>query len=321
MRKLLVLFNPVFSRHKDSHLPVVLQTFRRAGVAVELLETGENRAAGCKARRAVEQGVDSIVVCGGDGTVFDVLQGIAGSSVPLGIIPFGTGNVLAQNLKVPRQPEAAARWILAARPRSIPLGKLTHCTADGQRSWYFAMAAGMGVHAAMMAKAHSARKSTSGPAAYFAAGLELLLRHPLAPFDLEITTTDGALLQRRVYEAIAVRVSELNLWRPGGGFDLPFLRLATVDTGPRQSGSIRTGSRWQLARATFEGMLLSAGARNRRQREGAPARYEDVVRIVCRPIQDFDYEVPLAVEADGEVLDASCAVIEMAGKNVQMLSA
>ncbi len=92
--------------------------FREAGAAVDVMETGENRAAGPKAKRAVAEGYDAIVVCGGDGTIFDVIQGIAGSAVPLGIIPFGTGNVLAQNLKVPKDPVAAARWILRSRPIS-----------------------------------------------------------------------------------------------------------------------------------------------------------------------------------------------------------
>ena len=82
----------------------ILRVFREAGVDVEVLETGANRAAGAKAKRAVEQGVDAIIVCGGDGTVFDALQGVAGSEVPLGIIPFGTGNILAQNLNTPKKP-------------------------------------------------------------------------------------------------------------------------------------------------------------------------------------------------------------------------
>ncbi len=87
------------------------------------METGENRAAGPKAKRAVAEGYDAIVVCGGDGTIFDVIQGIAGSDVPLGIIPFGTGNVMAQNLKLPKNPVAAARWILRSRPVPPPWEK------------------------------------------------------------------------------------------------------------------------------------------------------------------------------------------------------
>ena len=245
------------------------------------------RGAGEQARQAIAAGFDRIVACGGDGTVFDIIQGMAGSPVPLGIIPFGTGNVLAQNLRIPHDAAAAARWILKAHPRSIALGKITHCTPQGKQKWYFAMTAGMGVHAALMTAAQRSKKNMGGRAAYFTAGLQLLFQHPLEPFHLEITLTSGEVIERNACEAIAVRVGELNIWRPGGGFDLPFLRLASLESGNTQNQAAN-GSRWQLARASFEGLFLGAGSRERRMRPkmrpkmrpNAPARYEDATRIV-----------------------------------------
>lgn len=316
MCRTLILVNPLFDRQKSRELPRILRVFEKAGVTVQVMETEANRRAGEQARQAIAEGVERIVVCGGDGTVFDVLQGMAGSQASLGIIPFGTGNILAQNLKIPKDPTAAAQWILAATPKDIPLGRISFCGGNERQSWFFAMSAGMGVHAAMMTAAQRAKKDWSGRAAYFMAGLQLLFQHSLEPFDVEVTGTSGEVSHRRVCEAIAVRVSELNIWRPGGGFEFPFLRLATVETGPGQNGS-----RWRLARATYQGLFRAAGERHRRQRAGAPARYEDATRIVCRRIEGFPYKVPLAVQADGEVLDASCAVIELAGVSVQMLAA
>ncbi len=316
MRRILVLVNPLFERKNSRDLPRIVEIFRESGAQVEVQKTIPDRGTGDQARKAIEDGADLIVVCGGDGTVFDVIQGVAGSPVPLGIIPFGTGNVLAQNLKIPKHPVAAAHWILAATPRSIPLGRLTHCRQGEQKKWFFAMTAGMGIHAAMMTAAVRAKKGTSGRLAYFLAGLRLLFQYPLEPFDLEITTIAGDLLRRRACEAIAVRVRELNLWRPGGGFDLPFLRLATVATT-----GLQPGSRWKLAQATYQGLFRGAGERACKPSEGTPARYEDVVRVTCRPIPGFHYSVPLTVEADGEILDAHCATIEMAGVDLQMLSA
>ena len=89
MRKILLFVNPVLQKKRARRNDVarVTQVFRDAGAAVDILETGENRAAGPKARKAVAQGYDAIVVCGGDGTIFDVIQGLAGSAVPLGIVP------------------------------------------------------------------------------------------------------------------------------------------------------------------------------------------------------------------------------------------
>jgi diacylglycerol kinase (ATP) len=313
MRKILLFVNPVLqqtgARRRD--IARVSGIFRQAGAAIDILETGENRAAGAKAKRAVAEGYDAIVVCGGDGTIFDVIQGLAGSSVPLGIIPFGTGNVLAQNLRIPKDPVAAAHSILGSRAFPVPLGKITCSVPEGRQSWVFAMAAGMGMHAALMSEARRSGKSRVGRAAYFAAGGRLLLNHPVQPFDIAITTTSGSVVHQQVCEAVAVRVAELNRWRPGGGLSFPFLRLATV------AGY----SRARLARATYEALFQSGGARDRVQAEDAAAFYQDVVRVVCRPTPNRDYKQAIAVEADGEVLGASCAEIEMAGVNVCLLSA
>jgi diacylglycerol kinase (ATP) len=313
MRKILLFVNPVLqqTRARRRDIARVHSTLCEAGAAVDILETGENRAAGGKAKRAVAEGYDGIVVCGGDGTIFDVIQGIAGSSVPLGIIPFGTGNVLAQNLKVPKDPVAAAHWILRSRPSPVPLGKITCCTPEGRQSWLFAMAAGMGMHAALMSEARRSGKSRVGRAAYFAAGGRLLLNHPVEPFDIAITTTTGSVVHQQVCEAVALRVAELNRWRPGGGLAFPFLRLATVPGC----------SRGRLARASYEALFRSGGARDRAQAEDPAAYYQDVVRVICRPTPDRDYKQAIAVEADGEVLGASCAEIEMAGLDVLLLSA
>lgn len=313
MHKILLLINPLFEDNNGRDLPRILDAFKQGGARVDLEETGENRAAGEKARRAAAEGFDAVVVCGGDGTVFDALQGLAGSDVPLGIVPFGTGNVLAQNLKIPRDPAARARWILSGRPLSVPLGRITCCPGEEPqelRSWYFAMSAGMGVHAALMAAARESAKKANGRGAYYRAGAKLLFQHPLQPFDIEITTADHGLLRRQVCEAIALRVAELNFWRPGGGLTFPFLRLATVEGH----------SRWRLMQASLDALLGFPGARNRPQAEDAPARYEDVLRVVCRPIPGWKYTTPLGVEADGEVLDFSSAVIEMAGVSVNLLA-
>jgi diacylglycerol kinase (ATP) len=310
VRKILLLVNPLFESHTGRYLSRIQRVFQDAGVEVETSDTGASRAASTRAKHAIEQGMDAVIVCGGDGTIFDTLQGLAGSNVPLGICPFGTGNILAQNLDMPQDPVQAARWLLTAQPRTIPLGKITCCTLSGKQTWYFASAAGMGPHAAMMEVAHRSDKDRTGRSAYFTAGFKLLISHPIQPFDLTITTVEGETLQRTASELIAVRVSKLNIWRPGGGLDLPFLRLATVE------GT----SRLRLAQASFQALLLQAGSRNGHNGNHGAARYEDIRQVVCRPILNMKYEPPIAVEADGEILGASCATIEMADVSLNVLA-
>jgi diacylglycerol kinase (ATP) len=308
MRKILLFVNPVLQRTRVRRRDIdgVLNALSKSAAAIDILQTDENRSAGAKARDGVAQGYDAILVCGGDGTVFDVIQGLAGSTVPLGIIPFGTGNVMAQNLHLSRDPVDVAGGILSSHPIRVPLGKIT-CS---DRSWFFAMSAGMGVHAALMSEARRSGKDTTGKAAYFVAGGKLLLNHPLQPFDIAITTTGGAVIHERVCEALAVRVAELNRWRPGGGLKFPFLRLATV------AGA----SRARLALASYDALFRGGGARDHEQADDASAIYRDAVRIVCSPIPDRIYDPPIAVQADGEVLGNSSATIEMAGLDVYLLS-
>lgn len=304
MRKILLFINPVLQRTKARRrdLANVASTFREAGVAVDAVETGPNRAAGPQAKQALAEDYDAIVVCGGDGTIFDVIQGMAGSSVPLGVIPFGTGNVLAQNLKIPTDPTAAAHALLTSRPLPVGLGQIT-CN---NQTWLFAMSAGMGMHAALMYEARRSGKDVTGKAAYFAAGGRMLLNYPLQTFELEVETASGSVVQEEVCEAIALRVAELNLWRPGGGLTFPHLRLAAV-TG---------GSRARLARAAYEALFGSSRA----QKEGAAATYRDVLRVHCRPISHRAYKPAISVQADGEVLGNSSAEIEMSTQTLLLLS-
>jgi hypothetical protein len=139
--------------------------------------------------------------------------------------------------------------------------------------------------------------------------MSLLLRHRIQPFEVEVTTTAGGTFRQRVCEAIAVRVAEINRWRPGGRLEEPILRLATVDATDR----------WGLAEASFHAL-----ARTTSRNENAPSvRYADALRVVCRPVPDYDYQrsgqVGVLAEADGEVLGVSNAVIEMAKESFHLL--
>src|SRR6059036_1168032 len=84
---------------------------------------------------------------GGDGTAMQVAAGIAGSGIALGVVPGGTGNVLAGNLRLPRTTAGAARALLKARRRPIDLGVVER--SDGAH--YFAVVAGTGFDAQLMA--------------------------------------------------------------------------------------------------------------------------------------------------------------------------
>ena len=327
MRRVLLFVNPIFEQrasHRDA-IARIVALLRSARLSVEVHETLSAQSAGDQARQGIEDGFDTILVCGGDGTVFNVIQGVAGTDIPVGILPFGTGNVLAQNMDLPRNPFEAAKRLLQATPRRIPLGRITlpvpNLPSDPpvvglprrmrEKSWYFTMAAGMGLHAALMSASDGWGKRAIGRASYYLAGASLLLRHRIQPFEVEVTTTSGEVFRQRVCEAIAVRVAELNRWRPGGSLESAHLRLATVDA---------TG-RWGLAAASFQALARTSSRNGTSPHHpNAPqVRYTDAVRVVCRPIADYDYQSALLAEADGEVLGASHAVLAMARESFYLL--
>jgi YegS/Rv2252/BmrU family lipid kinase len=112
----------------------------------------------------VEDRVDAVVVLGGDGTAMQVARGVVGHEVPVGIVPVGTGNLLAGNLGLPRKPEQAARVIVEGVVRRIDLGRVER--ENGTQ--FFAVACGAGLDAALMAGTTGASKRRWGMAAYVA---------------------------------------------------------------------------------------------------------------------------------------------------------
>ncbi|GAA4710401.1 diacylglycerol kinase family protein [Phytohabitans rumicis] len=141
---LVVLANPEAGRgrHKDL-FPALLDRLAEAERPVRLLDarTREEAQAACHA--AVAGGAGALVAVGGDGTVHLALQAVAGTDVPFGAVPAGTGNDFAVETGVPSEPLAAAAAIAdavkAGRTRPVDLARLTG--ADGGQMWYGAVLA------------------------------------------------------------------------------------------------------------------------------------------------------------------------------------
>ncbi|HSA06602.1 MAG TPA: YqeG family HAD IIIA-type phosphatase [Candidatus Gastranaerophilales bacterium] len=115
-------------------------------------------------KRALEEGFETIVAAGGDGTIKAVISGIYGSNAKLGIIPSGTGNLMAANLGIPLNIPASIKLINKGITRKIDIGKLN----DN----YAAFMAGCGLNATVMAKTTREKKKQFGYFAYFLEGIK-----------------------------------------------------------------------------------------------------------------------------------------------------
>lgn len=185
-RRLMAIHNPHASGgeyRKD--LPLILDALRGIGYEVAERETQAAGHATVLAREAVAEGFDVVCALGGDGTVNETLNGLAGTQIPLAIIPTGTVNVLAMELGIPLDPPDAVRLLETGEITSIDLG------LANER--YFGLMAGVGMDAAVVASLNPAMKRALKEAAFAVQGLAryLLTDEPLIRVETRERTVEG----------------------------------------------------------------------------------------------------------------------------------
>src|SRR5579863_2696114 len=166
MRRVALIHNPqsgqsLFAR--DKALARAITLLRESGIEADSLETDGPGSAKNLARAAMRNGYDTILACGGDGTVHETLQALVGSDVALGVIPLGTANALAQDLGLGTSPVGAMRKLLTATPTQVPVGRIFYRDQQGtERSSFFTVAAGIGADALLMASMDAGLKRRFG---------------------------------------------------------------------------------------------------------------------------------------------------------------
>lgn len=156
------------------------------------LETTVDDPGTGQARLAVDKGADVVLACGGDGTVRSVAEALAGSGVAMGLVPQGTGNLLAKTLGTPLELTAAVRVALTGDDRPIDVGRIRVDGADEERA--FLVMAGTGFDAAIMENTPEGLKSRVGPLAYVVSGLRAMRGRRTR---VTLTFDDGEPLRRR----------------------------------------------------------------------------------------------------------------------------
>lgn len=230
-RQPVLIYNPYagkIRRNPASILQRTIAALGRVGVKPRVVATDTAGHATELARDAVRQGADLVLVLGGDGTMNEAANGLAHSGVPLGVLPAGTANVLANELRLGSRPERAAQRLAACQPRKVAMGLLT--TAHGSR--YFISMAGIGLDARIVSRINLNLKNRAGKLAYWSAGLAQL-PYRLEPVQVRMCERDfecgfalasrvknyggdmeiarGASLLRNDFEVVLF--AELNPWR------------------------------------------------------------------------------------------------------------
>ena len=214
--KACVILNPA-AGPRDFHRQVgqAVEYFRTHGWTVNLFKTAKRGDATRLARQAADSGCDVAVAVGGDGTINEVVNGLAGSNTALGIIPAGTANVYAVDIGIPiwgpLRPNAvriAAEIIRTGQHRKIDLGKVE--LADGWQRC-FLMWCGVGLDAAISQEVSFEDKRRLGMAAWAIAGVMVAVKFMGTRGNV---TTDGRKERKRVlWSVISNGQLYARLWR------------------------------------------------------------------------------------------------------------
>ena len=187
-----------------------VDVLKRQGHNVTVAPTTGPGTAGNIAREAIGRGTDLVLAAGGDGTVNEVVEGMVHSNVPLAVLPGGTANVLATEMKLGSRLERVAARLGDCRPRRISVGQLT-CAGGVTR--YFLLMAGVGLDAQIVGRVDPRLKARTGKFAYWVAGWGMLGRR-LKQFDVAYEV-DGVSQHRRCSFGLLSKVRNY-----GGDFEI-----------------------------------------------------------------------------------------------------
>jgi YegS/Rv2252/BmrU family lipid kinase len=246
-KRLAVILNPIKVEDVGQFRAIVGAMAKESGWSEPTWQytTVEDPGTGM-AERAAVSGADLVMVCGGDGTVREVCAELAGTGIPVGIIPAGTGNLLARNLDIPLYLRSAIDVALNGQDRAIDLVKVG---GDGIEDTHFMVMAGMGFDAAIMEGVNEDIKKKIGWVAYVVSGLKSLM-FPAIKVEIQIDDQEPT-----VHRARTVVVGNVGFLQAG----MPLLPDATIDDGildvviihPRQFLSWITVAMRVLAKSTI----------------------------------------------------------------------
>ena len=213
MQKVFLIYNPASGAKKEKRaqaIAQVLAVLRAAGVQAEPVATTHAGSATSQTEQAMASGFDTVLACGGDGTVNEVLNGLvrSGSQAALGVIPLGSGNLLATDLLLPRHPEAAARMLLQYKPRAIRPGLIRYQGKEGLVERYLIVATGVGSDAELMYRTAVEAKERYGMYAYFLEMLRMAVRRKFSTFNVEWLDDQGNRHQECVTLIMGIRAKK-----------------------------------------------------------------------------------------------------------------
>jgi diacylglycerol kinase (ATP) len=293
-RKATLISNPKTGRYASRRLRSVQELashLESLGVTVDLKLTGGPGDATEFAARAARNGSSDIIVAGGDGTINEAIQGLAGTKARLAIIPRGTANVLARELGLPLDDEPAAVVAAQGKSRKIYLGVAIDETTQERR--HFVLMAGIGLDASVVRRVQPSLKKRIGKGAFWISGLSHLATWNPRPFTLEI--------DNQKYNATFATIGKSAKY----GGDLAITPGARLDEREFEICIIETMSRLRYLH------LLSYA-----MREGMPRDKPEVRFVKAVNVKAYG---DAAVQVDGELIGQLPMRFEIAPHSLEVI--
>jgi YegS/Rv2252/BmrU family lipid kinase len=314
MQKAFLIYNPASGRRRAKRtqdIARVVEVLRAGGVQVETCATTHAGSAVQQVQEAAGAGFDTVVSCGGDGTANEVLNGIMRASlnrayadVAMGLVPLGSGNLLASDLGLPSDPIAAAQKLLTYQPREFRPGLVSSQGKDGQpQKRYFLVAAGVGSDAELMYRTAVEAKERWGRNAYFLEMARMALHGGYPMFHVEWEDEQGNRQQAKAMLAMAVRAGKF----PG------LLRFVNLGTGLLRHDFCLLLFRTNKVRRFLSYFASVATGRNWKVPE-VDAIHSKWFRCTALPGADT-----IHAQADGELLGTLPAELSVESRPVKLL--
>lgn len=309
MRRVALIYNPMSGQRPQQRAAVIAKVkaeLEGAGIDVKVIATDAPDSAGRLALQAIAEGCDTILACGGDGTVHEALQQMVGGSAVLGVIPMGTANALATDLGLPSSPVKATRMLLKAAPERVSVGRVFFRDNEGHEGWrYFVVAAGIGVDGLFFSQLDSKLKQRFGYAAYFVQAMRLAFTHTFPLFRATFTATgNGGQKTAEVSQILAVRISNfgglVNRLAPGAAIGNVNLHVLAFKT-----------------RSRLRYMRFMVAVWFQRHTYSHPIELMDCSSVECSDLDGTT--VKSYVEADGELLGTLPVRIEVVPQALTLL--
>jgi diacylglycerol kinase (ATP) len=203
LKNAVLILNPlagIRTSRRARQIQEAVAVLREAGISTDVRFTTGPGDGKKLASEAVKKGCDLVIVCGGDGTINEAANGMATGQVPLAVLPGGTANIIARELRLPGRIVKAARELPAWRPCSVPLGRATWEESGSVRQRYFLAVAGVGFDACIISQLDVAMKLRLGIVAYCWEAVRQATRYNFPSFQCTVNgspvSTTFAVIQR-----------------------------------------------------------------------------------------------------------------------------